>query len=272
MFALALFLACSTFLLVLAGGLVTSHEAGLAVPDWPTSYGQWFPPLVGNVFWEHGHRMIAGFVGMLMLFTAAFIQIREKRVWIKQLAWSAMVLVLIQALLGGLAVKMLLPPSVSIAHAVIAQTFFCLTVAMAYFLYPLPRPLSPLRGTGRGEGLILRRLLILTVSLIFLQLILGAITRHTGHMIIPHVIVALLVAVHVLFVVVRVKGLGILSVGLGCLTAAQIFLGIGAFIFTRMVERGYSPQVAGVFFTAVHQSNGALILALGVLITLRVWS
>src|SRR3990167_2825462 len=109
-----------TFLLVLAGGLVTSHDAGLAVPDWPTSYGQWFPPMIGNVFWEHGHRMIAGAVGVLTLLLAIWIQIQEKRVWMKRLGWIAFGAVLLQALLGGLTVIYMLPAPVSIAHACLA--------------------------------------------------------------------------------------------------------------------------------------------------------
>ena len=72
-------LAIFTFILIIAGGLVTSHEAGLAVPDWPLSYGRFFPPMVGNIFWEHGHRMIAGFVGILTLLFTVTVSFVEKR-------------------------------------------------------------------------------------------------------------------------------------------------------------------------------------------------
>ena len=54
-----LVLVVATFLLLIAGALVTSHDAGLATSDWPRSNGQWFPKMVGNLFWEHGHRMVA---------------------------------------------------------------------------------------------------------------------------------------------------------------------------------------------------------------------
>ena len=83
------FLLLSILVLILAGGLVTSHEAGLAVPDWPLSYGQWFPPMVGNVVWEHGHRMIAGVVGILTLILTVSIQLFESRSWLKRFAWVA---------------------------------------------------------------------------------------------------------------------------------------------------------------------------------------
>ena len=70
----SLFLVAWTAFLILAGGLVTSHDAGLAVLDWPLSYGQFFPPMVGNIFWEHGHRMIAGLAGIFTLVLAIWIQ------------------------------------------------------------------------------------------------------------------------------------------------------------------------------------------------------
>ena len=136
MYLFSLFLTGAVFLLILAGGLVTSHQAGLAVPDWPLSYGQAFPPMVGNVFWEHGHRMIAGTVGILTLILALWIQMSEKRSWIKKLAWTAFGAVVLQAVLGGLTVLYLLPAPISILHACLAQTFFCLVIAITFFLRP----------------------------------------------------------------------------------------------------------------------------------------
>src|SRR3989338_3456190 len=130
MYFFSLFLSAATFLLILAGGLVTSHEAGLAVPDWPTSYGRWFPPMVGNVFWEHGHLMIAGSVGILTFAAALLIQRNVPDKAIVRLSWIAFCAVLLQALLGGLTVIFMLPPAVSIAHAALAQTFFCITIAI----------------------------------------------------------------------------------------------------------------------------------------------
>ena len=113
LFYFGIFLSAATLFLILAGGLVTSREAGLAVPDWPLSYGQLMPPMVGNIFWEHGHRMIAGIVGILTLFFSAALQIFEPRKWIQKMGWIAFAAVVVQAVLGGLTVKYLLPAPLS---------------------------------------------------------------------------------------------------------------------------------------------------------------
>src|SRR5204863_4079010 len=127
----AVFVACATFFLIIAGANVTSHDAGLATSDWPLSNGQVFPKMVGNLFWEHGHRMVATAVGLLTIVLAIFIQAREKRIWVKRLGWIALGGVIAQGLLGGLTVKLNLPLAVSAAHATLAQLFFLITVSLA---------------------------------------------------------------------------------------------------------------------------------------------
>ena len=129
----AVFVACATFFLIIAGANVTSHDAGLATSDWPLSDGQLFPKMVGNLFWEHGHRMVATAVGMLTIVLAVYIQIRESRAWVRRLGWTALACVVAQGLLGGLTVKMSLPLAVSSAHATLAQVFFLITVSLAVF-------------------------------------------------------------------------------------------------------------------------------------------
>src|SRR3989440_11013089 len=129
----ALIVACATFFLIIAGANVTSHDAGLATSDWPLSNGQIFPKMVGNLFWEHGHRLIAATVGLLTIALAIYLQLREKRSWIKRLGWIALGGVIAQGLLGGLTVKMNLPLAVSAAHATLAQLFFLITVSLAVF-------------------------------------------------------------------------------------------------------------------------------------------
>ena len=262
------FLAGMTFLLVLFGGLVTSHEAGLAVPDWPTSYGGWFPPMVGNVFWEHGHRMIAGCVGLLTMVLAFAIQIFETRPWLKRLGWIAFGAVILQAVLGGLTVIYMLPAPVSVAHAMLAQTFFCLIVAIAYFLNE--------QETAENERAILKPLLMMEGAL-YLQLMLGAILRHSRipYIIGIHILTAFFVAILAVSVMVRLarfstdKILTRLAIAFGALLVAQVFLGMGSFIFTRMLEQGYAPSIAQIVFTAAHQTLGALLLALGLVMILR---
>src|SRR3954463_5758729 len=109
----AILVACATFFLIIAGALVTSHDAGLATSDWPLSNGQVFPKMVGNLFWEHGHRMVATAVGLLTIVLAVYLQLREQRPWVKRLGWAALGCVIAQGLLGGLTVKMNLPLAVS---------------------------------------------------------------------------------------------------------------------------------------------------------------
>ena len=121
----------ATLFLIFAGGMVTSTGSGLAVPDWPLSYGGFFPPMVGGVFYEHGHRMVAGTVGLLMIALALWTWRREPRRWVRRLAAGAVLAVVAQALLGGITVLFLLPPAVSISHAALANLFFAMTVVIA---------------------------------------------------------------------------------------------------------------------------------------------
>src|SRR5437660_11221995 len=98
----AVFLACATFFLIIAGANVTSHDAGLATSDWPLSNGQVFPKMVGNLFWEHGHRMVATVVGLLTILLAVVLQWREPRRWVKRLCWLPLAAVVAQGLTVGL--------------------------------------------------------------------------------------------------------------------------------------------------------------------------
>src|SRR3954449_7855484 len=86
----------ATFFLLIAGALVTSHDAGLATNDWPLSNGQVFPKMVGNLFWEHGHRMVATTVGMLTIVLMIYILAKEKRDWVRKLGIFALLAVIAQ--------------------------------------------------------------------------------------------------------------------------------------------------------------------------------
>jgi len=167
----------STLCLIFAGGMVTSTGSGLAVPDWPLSYGMLFPPMVGGVFYEHGHRMIASTVGLLMLIMTVWIHFADERTWIKKLAYFGLAAVIIQGLLGGLTVILFLPTPVSVAHGVLAQTFFILTIVIAYS-YSKERSLKKFQKKDYNSTFI--KYLISFIVLIYLQLIFGAIMRHTG--------------------------------------------------------------------------------------------
>ncbi|PYT08226.1 MAG: hypothetical protein DMF49_05865, partial [Acidobacteria bacterium] len=181
--------AAATFLLIIAGGLVTSTGSGLAVPDWPLSYGGLFPPMVGGIFYEHGHRMVAGVVAVLMTILAIWLMAREQRVWVRRLGLAALAVIIAQAVLGGITVLFMLPTAVSVAHACLAQTFFCLTVTLALVTSRGWKAAeSGYEGTAAG-GRAARRetaatqsglvaLGTLTTSAVFSQLAIGALMRH----------------------------------------------------------------------------------------------
>lgn len=183
--ALHLFLllaAAATFLLIVAGGLVTSTQSGLSVPDWPNTYGHFmfsFPldKMIGGILYEHGHRMIATVVGFLILVSAFWLWRREKRRWVRNLGFFALAAVIVQGLLGGLTVLFLLPTAVSVSHATLAQTVFSIMVALSLFTsrwWMEDQP--PLRDHTRGMSLV--TLSALSFGAIFIQLILGALMRH----------------------------------------------------------------------------------------------
>ena len=121
-------IAAATLVLLCFGGLVTSHGAGLAVPDWPNSYGYnmfLFPisKWVGGIFYEHTHRLVASGVGFLTIILAVWLWRKEERRWLRWLGWGALVLVALQGVLGGLRVT-LLKDEIGIFHAALAQFFF----------------------------------------------------------------------------------------------------------------------------------------------------
>lgn len=167
-----------TLILLAAGALVTSTGSGLAVPDWPLSFGQFFPPMVGGVLYEHGHRLIAGFVAFLTLAQCAVILKWERRGWVKKLALLAVGLVLTQALLGGLTVLFQLPKPISIAHACLGQTYFCTSVVLAMVTSSLWE--VRLQAKSDNSFFPVRWMAFLVVIGFFTQLLLGATMRHFG--------------------------------------------------------------------------------------------
>lgn len=170
--------AVCTLLLLLAGALVTSTGSSLAVPDWPLSFGTLFPEMKGGVLFEHGHRLIAGTVATLMLILAVLAQLTEERPWVKKLAWGALAAVLLQAILGGLTVLLKLPTQVSVAHAGLAQIFFCLIVSLTLVTSRFWIEEKGDRLTDRPSPI--RKWALWTTLLIYAQIVVGAVTRHSG--------------------------------------------------------------------------------------------
>ncbi len=174
-------LVVATLILVAAGGMVTSTNSGLSVPDWPTTYGHQmfsFPltGMVGGIFYEHGHRLIATVVGMLTIGLVLFLWRAEPRPWVRRLGWLALLAVVVQGLLGGLTVIFLLPDAISISHAALAQIFFGLTIAIALVTSPGWQRESTAAVDDEG----LRQRALMLTALVYGQILIGATMRHTG--------------------------------------------------------------------------------------------
>lgn len=174
-------LVVATLFLVFMGGQVKSHDAGLAVPDWPTTYGEnmfTFPPAqwIGNIFHEHVHRLLASGVGLMTVILAVWLFVSDRRRWVKGLGLLAVVLVIAQGVLGGLTVLYLLPTGVSVAHGVLAQSFLALTIVLAY---ALSREWFRRRKQEDAASGTAARLAMMVIGLIFVQLVIGAFVRHT---------------------------------------------------------------------------------------------
>jgi cytochrome c oxidase assembly protein subunit 15 len=169
------FVAGCTLFLIFAGAMVTSTGSGLAVPDWPLSYGMVMPPMIGGIFYEHGHRMIAATVGLLTVIQAIWLQLREPKRFTRILGWCSVGAVIAQGILGGVTVLLLLPHSVSIAHAGLAEIFFCLNVSIAFFTSTWFRASRALDKGDTPIGLT-TTLVIVTYA----QILIGATMRHLG--------------------------------------------------------------------------------------------
>ena len=280
----AILVACATFFLIIAGALVTSNDAGLATPDWPLSNGQVFPKMVGNLFWEHGHRMVATTVGLLTIALMVYILARETRSWVRKLSIFALCAVVAQGLLGGLTVKLMLPLAVSSAHATLAQLFFCTTVSLAVFTsrsWMEARPLAEEKGSFP-----LRYLCTAALATIFLQLILGATLRHSAtwdrhlptELILAHIggaiAVTLMLGTAALTVLRRHPEQRFLTrparIALALLVI-QLGLGIAAYM-TRLASPGdpqpLNPMIA---ITVAHVACGALVFVTTIVLTLRAY-
>ena len=274
----AVFTAGTIFTLILAGALVTSNDAGLSVPDWPTSFGSIYkiPPMVGGVRFEHGHRMLAEFVGLLTIGLAVWTWRADKRRWMRRLSIAALAIVIMQGILGGLTVLYFLPPAVSTAHATLGQTFFSITVIIAIFT---GRSMSAPKSVFEPGGLRIARLALISVAALYVQLILGGLFRHGGLSWWPHVANSIVVIAMLAWTTflslsnyqnvdqIRKPALLILI-----LLVFQVCLG-GVAFYTRVVQghEAVQPQLPMVISTVAHVGVGALLLATTVILTIRLW-
>ncbi len=260
------FTAFATLILLVAGGLVTSTGSGLSVPDWPLSYGKFFPPMIGGIRFEHSHRMIAAFVGFCTFGLTLWLLKAEKRRFMRVLAVTASVAVLAQAILGGITVKYLLPTAVSVAHACLGQSFFVLLCLITLFLTREWREARPEPSEAAGAFF---RLCCTTTAFAYSQLVAGAVVRHThGKGLLVHFFIAFFILVHVIFLNYKIaldKGLARRFLGqialLDSLVVCQFFLGLGTYLLKFMIDPAAQPRVSEVLFATAHQTTGALILA-----------
>jgi heme a synthase len=287
----AAFVALCTLFLIFAGGLVTSTGSGLAVPDWPLSFGQLFPRMEGGVFYEHGHRMIAATVGALTVVLAIWLWRADDRPWLRRLGLVAVAAVIVQGVLGGLTVLLRLPDATSIAHAGLAQLFFCLTVTIAVALAPgwrdLDRSVGP--SVRRSVDAATLKLAIAALAAVYVQILIGAFVRHIGAALIfptfplaegrlwpaidnrfeawqmAHrlgavvvVLVAGLAVARVLALYRDVAWLRNAAVAVLAALAWQFFLGA----LTIWTQRAVTP-------TTLHVASGALLLAVCLVMVLR---
>ena len=282
--------AAATFVLVFAGGLVTSTGSAMAVPSWPLDAGHLIPRQWGaGVLFEWGHRAIAATVSILTLLLAVWVWIADRRAWVRYTALAAFGLVVVQAVLGGITVLLDLPLTLAVAHAMTGQAFFCLMVAIALFTSPRWQSAAPLtREPGRSS---LAALAAATTAVIYVQIIVGALMRHMhaglaipdfplafGRLVPPmfsmpiavnfaHRCGAVVVTAMVVWTVARALGrygdepvLRRPALGLLMLLAIQIALGAA----TVLGRRAVIP-------TTSHVAVGAAVLATCLALTLRAW-
>lgn len=276
----AVFTACATFVLIIAGALVTSNDAGLSVPDWPTSYGHVFrlPPWIGGIRYEHSHRLIAGFTILLTVSIALWTWLADRRGWMKALAFGALATIIVQAVLGGMTVLHFLPPAISTAHATVAQTFFCIAVLIAVFSGRKWVEETPATTIDAHHPTLLT-LGLLSIAILYVQLVLGALFRHQGLPWWPHVLNAVTVALILTWTGVRaitqfsrVDAIRRPAALLLFILVLQLLLGFAAFL-TRLVWSVGAPQpeFPMVVATVTHVAVGALLLATTAVLTLQVW-
>jgi cytochrome c oxidase assembly protein subunit 15 len=268
----------ATFLLLVAGGLVTSNKAGLAVVDWPRSYGYNmflypFSRMTGGIYYEHAHRLLGALVGLTTVTLAVHLARVETRASVKRAAFLAVALVVVQGIMGGLRVT---EKSIGLAvvHGVTAQVFLSFLVAIAVVSgNPWRGDRAPTRSPRARAD---RRIASIAVAALLVQIVLGAIQRHLAMGLMLHIVSAFIVAALTIAAGVRAWGFYpddpvLKRAGLVVIhaTATQLALGFCAWIARGAWTSGSLSEAWKVVVTTLHQGTGALLLAAAV--TLRLW-
>jgi len=265
-----------TVLLFVAGALVTSKDAALSVPDWPKSFGTWFPSLrmlAGGAFFEHSHRVIAAAMGCLVLMLAIWLWKSDSRPWLRLFGLIAVGGVAAQALLGGQVVRQLLHYWLPVLHASFAQIVFAAVLSIAAFTsewWISKRPQLEDRGTPS-----IHSLAILNAAVIYLQVILGAGFRHKEIPIWPHMAGAMLVLGMVIWTAVALRKrfsqsreLSKARLLLHAIFGTQFLLGLGAYWSRLSTADAPQPMPVMVWLTVIHTVVGAILFAFSVLVVL----
>jgi cytochrome c oxidase assembly protein subunit 15 len=280
--AFTLVAAGATLLLILVGGMVTGFEAGLDVPDWPNSFGynMFLYPIVdmpGGVFFEHSHRLLGSLSGLTAVVLAVYLWRTDSRRWLRWLAVVVVLMVVAQGIMGGLRVtgrftfstaRTDMAPSILLAmiHAVFGQVFFATLVATATTLSTRWMARTP--PVARQSASVDRRLGIVVVAILLIQLITGATLRHIAGGVHLHVSLAVIALALVAVFAVRSWGvyekepvlpkLGLLVVAVA---GVQLALGIAALVVIMFEAQGQSSPTVQALITTLHQTAGALLLA-----------
>src|SRR5712692_1720853 len=269
----AVFVAMWTVLLLIAGALVTSNDAALAVPDWPLSYGSLTPPMVGGIFYEHSHRLIAGGLGILAVILAIVIWVRDDRRWLRWFGIIAVLGVVVQAILGGQVVIRLLHYWLPVIHACFAQIVFAAVLSIAVFTSRWwVTDQAPLEDRG---GFSIHALALLNAIIVFFQTFLGAGFRHQDLPIWPHVAGSLLVLASVVCTAgilrkrfPQSRELSKTPILLHSVFGVQFLLGLGAYWARLTSADAPQPMRLMVLLTVTHTVVGALLFAVCILTVL----
>lgn len=277
----AVLAAVLTLPLVYLGGSVTTYGVGLAVPDWPTTFGA---NMFFYNFWnaamgvqlEHSHRLYGSAIGLVMIALCAWFFVFERRGWMKAMGVAALVVVIIQGLMGGYRVTQI-STALAALHGCLGQAFFAMTVAMATFT---GRDwLSEAKPTPDAKKV--RGLAAFTLALVAAQIGLGALVRHFSgsHAAIFHGVLGVAILGIAAHLFVRIKknpdpkpSLKSAARATEVLAGLQILLGVVSFIMLWPFDG--MPRPVG-FYQAVtrtlHQTNGAVLLAAALVTALRAY-
>jgi heme a synthase len=272
----AKFVVAWTVLLFVAGALVTSNDAALSVPDWPKSFGTWFPSLrmlAGGAFFEHSHRVIAGVLGFLVLALAIVIWVKDSRRWLRWFGVIAVAGVVVQAVLGGEVVRQLLHYWLPVMHACFAQIVFAAVLAIDVFTSQWWMSERPQLADGGSPSI--QTVATLNALIIYLQVVLGAGFRHQELPVWPHIVGAFVVMGAVVWTAVTLrKRFGNspeftrARMLLHSIFGIQFMLGFGAYWSRLTAVNAPQPMPVMVLLTVSHTVVGALLFAFSVLIVL----